>query len=476
MVQSRGPSNSTPQQVEDEEDQKPVGRPGRAFRGQVVTHIESFVRTGEHLASLAALLGRNEETLRRWVREDATSSLVIPPASDDDMFGGLLMKPETLPGGVLGDILHKVLEQQSTVIVQTLREKSATMTLGELQAVLNSKLGRLVAGVRVKDIQFIPSDLISLSESIKEFQARKQQRRTAEAEAEKFREETPSSPPVLVFPGAFAPSMPTAAPSPAPESASDPVPESASEPVPASLAEAAPAPSAGLEARAEVILGFLREHPGWNRSGAVRKHVDCKDVEFRQAVNHLKEHSMVIRRGVGRATEYSLRVESAVVVHEAETTTAAAAHPTPATPASPSEFVIKEVLKVLYEKGRPLTPVEIRNAAHCTPTEFHKAIQFLKNSGEVTMVGKLPRPAYQVARVTPPRKSPQAIIPSEQVVQALRDTPGMGGTMTVAEIRGATKLSDEQVRRALHELLGAGRITREGKNANRRYGLTVVIG
>lgn len=469
MVQARGRSDSSSQRVDDEEDQKPVGRPGRSFRGQVVAYIENFVRTGEQLASLAALLGRNEDTLRRWVQEDATSSLVIPPASDDAMvFGGLLMHPETFPGGVLGDILHKVMEQQSAFIVQTLRDKSSVMTLGELQSVLNSKLGRLVADVRVKDIQFIPPDMFSLSETIKEFQAKKQARRAAEADKSKV-EQTPPRPPALDCTAAVVLPIPMSAPGPAPASASEPASTSTSGT--ASPHSAVPQ----LESRVEMIVHFLREHPGWHRSGVVRRHAACEQLEFREAVKRLQEESMIIRRGVGRATEYSLRVESAIVVQEVETTAAATATPTPATPAAPThEVMIKEVLKVLYEARRPLTPAEIRMAAHCTPSQFHKAIGFLRNAGEVMMIGKVPRPAYQVVAVAQDRKTSE-IEASEQVFRALADTSGTGGTMTVVEIRSVTRLTDEQVRRALHDLLATGRIHREGNNATRRYGLATVI-
>lgn len=402
---------------DDDADTKPAGRPGRDLRRGVVKYIGDFVHTAEQLASLACLLKLNETTLRRWLREDAPSVIAPPQSADAPALGGFI-EVKHLPPGILGDVLHRLHEQQTSLIIRTLRDAMPDMTFGDLQTVLNSGLGRILTDIRVQTLigteaptpsaptggPYIEPLLERVSTGAKIFES---QRRNA------------------------APS-PTSVPTPGEPHAT----------VPASI---------DLD---NAILSYLREHPGWHPSKDIRPHASGSQTQYYEAITRLRCTGVIDRRGAGRRTEYSLKVDGGVAVEA----------PMVAKPAV-QDVHTATVLKTLRDAKEALAPGEIKRITRCTQSQFNRIIRSLQDSGEVVMVGKPPRPAYALVTAV------EAKDINQKVFEALRDTPGTGGTMTVPELRSVTKLNDEQVRRALHNLIEAGQIDREGSGTRRRFGL-----
>lgn len=325
------------------DDARPVGRPGRFFRERLISYINDYVHSAEQLTCLAALLGRDENTLRRWMQEDAPN-VALPLGGD--MVGieqGLGRPGDHIAAGVLGEVQRGLLERQKTFLIETLRQHVRDMNLGELRAILNSRLGRMVSDVSLRAL---------------------------------VDDEALASEPVEVVPTVVRPALTR---TPILDAAERSFATGPPEPPERRESEVQADADGSPEPYEEAILAYLRGHPGWNRPSDMRQHVGGTDNQFRDAVTQLRERGLIERRGNRRTTEYSLM------------------------PADESSQELQE----------------------------H----------------------------------------AELIIEALRDTPGTGGTMKVSELRDTTGCTEEQVRRALHLLLQTKQVDRAGSLANARYGL-----
>jgi hypothetical protein len=239
----------------DEQDRVP-GRVSQGQRDRIIAHISRHVRTMDALASLARLLKYDANTLMRWLKEDAPDVIILP--SVEEPTPGLdLGLGVGISSGILDKLQRSLVDSQAAMVVALLREQAYEMTLGELDAVLSSRIGRLIAHLTVRALLDPSMPLPKLSSGTR---------------GERLRIRNVLSPET---------------PPPAPAPSSSPPPS-----------------TKNYDAR---MLEFLRNSPGWNPPSAIRKALGEPFNEFPAAVRRLQTKGLIVRQGKGRATVYSLK-------------------------------------------------------------------------------------------------------------------------------------------------------------------------
>ncbi len=128
------------------------GRPTQVFRDQAVAYISKYVQSMGQLVSLSQLLKYDVRTLLRWIQEDAPQ-VSIAASLGDDSTGfdyGLGLPKGTSSGGVLEKLQQNLMASQAALLLQVLRDQASELTLGELRAVLSSRLGLLIANFKAR--------------------------------------------------------------------------------------------------------------------------------------------------------------------------------------------------------------------------------------------------------------------------------------------------------------------------------------
>ena len=241
------------------DDQEKVGRPTQAFRDRIIAHISRHVRTMDALASLARLLKYDANTLMRWLKEDAPD-VVILPSIEEHTPGFDLGLGIGVSSGILDKLQRSLADSQAAMVVEHLREQAYEMTLGELEAVLSSRIGRLIAHITVRALIDPSLPLPRLSSG---------------AHGER------RLPRNVIYPQPPPPARTPPAPPP-------------------------PAPLKG-ENYDSRMLEFLANHPGWNPPSVIRQALGEPFTEFPASVSRLQAKGLIVRQGKGRGTVYSLK-------------------------------------------------------------------------------------------------------------------------------------------------------------------------
>jgi len=240
----------------DEQDRVP-GRVSQGQRDRIIAHISRHVRTMDTLASLARLLKYDANTLMRWLKEDAPDVVILPSVEDPtpgfDLGLGL-----GISSGILDKLQRSLVDSQAAMVVALLREQAYEMTLAELDAVLSSRIGRLISHLTVRALLDPSMPLPKLANG-------------ARGEGRLPR-------------NVLSPETPPPAPTPPP-------------PPP-------PPSKKNYDAR---MLEFLRKYPGWNPPSEIRNALGEPFSEFPAAVSRLQVKGLIVRQGKGRATVYSLK-------------------------------------------------------------------------------------------------------------------------------------------------------------------------
>lgn len=106
------------------------------------------------LVSLSLLLKYDVRTLLRWIQEDAPQVSIAASLGDDSTSYdyGMGLPKGTSSGGVLEKLQQSLMASQAALLLQVLREQASELTLGELRAVLSSRLGHLIANLKARTL------------------------------------------------------------------------------------------------------------------------------------------------------------------------------------------------------------------------------------------------------------------------------------------------------------------------------------
>jgi hypothetical protein len=195
------------------------------------------------------------------------------------------------------ELKHAMVEHQALVLVQVLRKRLASLTFGELRTLLDSRLGRGLNAVLVRDLV---DPAMPAPQSAKQASKTKPPSKTKPARRPHKRSKKSGTSTSSAKESAKPAKAKVKVKSKTP--ANGPTPAREGRPPRVSALTVA-----GREQYDGALVQYLRDHPGFNKPRDIRAAVGGTKLQFRIAMQRLAERGQVQRQGTHGTTQYAAK-------------------------------------------------------------------------------------------------------------------------------------------------------------------------
>ncbi len=203
------------------------------------------------------------------------------------------------------ELKDALVEHQALVLVQVLRKRLDTLTLGDLRTILDSRLGRGLSPILVRDLVAsavpAPQPAAAVPKSTPTRRPRKRSKKSSKGAATTNTASRESAAKDPVKPKAKTKSSAKT------KTTASKAPAKGSKRVEGQPPKVSALTVAGREQYDGALAQYLREHPGLNKPRDIRAAVGGTKLQFRSAMQRLEDRGQVQRQGSHSTTTYAAK-------------------------------------------------------------------------------------------------------------------------------------------------------------------------